>query len=56
MEVRITKCYLVQVLDEEGNELECEYVFGNKEDAIKHSKEMKSSIKYNGGMNDEYDN
>lgn len=55
MEVRITKCYLVQVLDEEGNELECEYVFGNKEDAVRCGKELKSSIKYNGGMNDEHE-
>lgn len=33
MRVEITKCYLVQIKDEEGNELACEYVFGDKEAA-----------------------
>lgn len=27
MEVQVTKCYLVQVLDKDGNELACEYAF-----------------------------
>ena len=27
MEVRVTKCYLVQVLDDEGNEVACDYSF-----------------------------
>lgn len=30
VKVKITKCYLVQVLDEEDNELNSEYVFGDK--------------------------
>lgn len=29
LKIQITKCYLVQVLDEAGNELKCEYSFGN---------------------------
>lgn len=34
LRVQITKCYLVQVLDEEGNELRCEYSFcGTKKEA-----------------------
>ena len=45
MKVRITKCYLVQVLDNEGNELESEYVFGDKEDAKAHGKSLKELIK-----------
>ena len=39
--VEITKCYLVQILDEEGNEIRCEYVFGDKEYAKQRGKEMR---------------
>ena len=28
--VRVTKCYLVQVLDEEDNEVDSEYVFADR--------------------------
>ena len=45
MKVSITKCYLVQVLDDDGNELKCEYVFGNKDEAIKSGKHMKEEVK-----------
>lgn len=32
--VRVTKCYLVQVIDAEGNEVACDYVFAqNKKEA-----------------------
>jgi len=33
--VRVTKCYLVQVIDDEGNEVSCDYDFRsqNKEEA-----------------------
>lgn len=32
--VRVTKCYLVQVLDDEGNEVSCNYTFShNKKEA-----------------------
>lgn len=41
MKVQITKCYLVQVLDDEGNEVACEYVFGDKEDAKQAGKRLK---------------
>lgn len=33
MRAKITKCYLVQVVDDEGKELACEYVFGGKKQA-----------------------
>lgn len=45
MKVQITKCYLVQILDDNGNELEYEYVFGNKKDADKTGKELKKELK-----------
>lgn len=45
MKVRITKCYLVQILDADGNELKNEYVFGDKEDAKAHGKSLKELIK-----------
>ena len=48
MKVQITKCYLVQVLDDEGNEVACEYVFGDKEDAKQTGKRLKEEAKNNG--------
>lgn len=45
MKVRITKCYLVQVLDDEGNQLTSEYVFGDKEDAKATGKALKQELK-----------
>ena len=45
MRVEITKCYLVQVLDEDGNELACEYVFGDKEDAKETGRLLKRICK-----------
>lgn len=47
MKVRVTKCYLVQVLDDDGNEVACEYVFGDKEDAKQVGKKLKEDIKHN---------
>ena len=44
MKVLITKCYLVQVLDDCGNELKCEYVFGNKDEANEVGKRMKEEV------------
>lgn len=41
MRVEITKCYLVQVMDEDGNELACEYVFGDKEEAKDTGRQLK---------------
>lgn len=48
MRVKITKCYLVQVLDDKGNEVSCEYVFGDKEEAKQTGKRLKEEIKDNG--------
>lgn len=45
MRVEITKCYLVQVMDEDGNELACEYVFGDKEDAKETGRMLKRKCK-----------
>lgn len=42
--VRITKCYLVQVLDKDGNEIIGTYVFGDKSDAIEAGKDMQDAI------------
>ena len=41
MKVEITKLYCVRVLDNDGNELDCEYVFGNKEEAKTVGAELK---------------
>lgn len=39
--IQITKCYLVQVLDEDGNEVACDYSFvKNKKEAEKTGKKM----------------
>lgn len=29
MKIRLTKCYLVEIVDSEGNEIESEYVFAS---------------------------
>lgn len=34
---RITKCYLIERIDKEGNELESEYVFGTRKDAEEYA-------------------
>lgn len=48
MKIQITKCYLVQVLDQDDNEVACEYVFGDKEDAKQAGKRLKEEAKDNG--------
>ena len=50
MKVEITKCYLVQIKDAEGNEVACEYVFGDKEDAKETGKRLKEEVKKNGTL------
>lgn len=45
MKVQITKCYLVQIIDNEGNELKNEYVFGDKEIAKETGRLLKDIIK-----------
>lgn len=41
LKTQITKCYLIQVLDDDGNEIECEYVFSDRKEAELRAKEMK---------------
>lgn len=44
--VRVTKCYLVQVLDEDGNEVACDYAFvENKKEAENTGREMIEDIR-----------
>lgn len=39
--IRVDKCYLVQLLDEEGNEIKSEYVFTrSKENALDYAKDI----------------
>lgn len=43
---KVSKCYLVQVLDEEGNEVACEYDFSyNKKEAEQVGKRMVEALK-----------
>lgn len=45
MRVRVTKCYLVQILDDEDNEQACEYVFPDtKKQAEARGKEMQQEL------------
>ena len=45
LKVRISKCYLVQILDEEGNELDLDYVFTDRKGAEHRGKELKEEIR-----------
>ena len=45
MKIEITKLYLVQVLDKDGNELAYEYVVGDKRTALQVGKELKEDLK-----------
>ena len=45
MKVEITKLYLVQVMDKDGNELAYEYVVGDKTDAVAAGKSLKENLK-----------
>lgn len=40
IKVRITRCYLIEIVDKDGNELACEYTFCNREDAKKTGERM----------------
>ena len=45
MKIEVTKCYLVQVKDKDGNEVACDYVFcDNRKDAYKQGRELKKSL------------
>lgn len=53
MDVRVTKCYLVQVVDDEGNEVACEYVFSNtKKEAEDRGYAMRDEIAKEGSYAD----
>ncbi len=43
--VRITKCYLIEVCDKDGKELDSDFFFGNYQDAKLQGEIMKN--KYN---------
>ena len=40
--VQITKCYLVQILDKDGNELACDYSFVSRQGAKELGERMKA--------------
>ena len=52
MKIEITKCYCIQVLDEEGNELAVQYEFCDKETAKEIGRQMKEELKDNGKYNE----
>ena len=56
LKTRITKCYFVQVIDEEGNQLDCDYVFSDKSYAEYVAKQMKKEIVENEKDRDAKDN
>ena len=45
MRIEITKCYLVQILDSDGNELQCEYVCGDRQAAVREGQAMKENLR-----------
>lgn len=44
LSVRVSKCYLVQVLDEDGNELDLDYVFTDRKGAERRGKELMEEL------------
>ena len=47
--VRITKCYLIEICDNDGNELESEYSFMNYQEVKKQAQEMKDDYNRRNG-------
>lgn len=41
MKIRLTKCWLVEVTDDNGKEITYDFSFGNKEDAKKLGEKLK---------------
>ena len=41
VKVQITRCYLIQILDKDGNELDCDYCFLSRDEAKKAGEQMK---------------
>lgn len=53
MDVRVTKCFLVQVVDDGGNEIVAEYVFSNtKKEAQERGYDMRDEIAKEGAYAD----
>lgn len=52
LKVRVSKCYLVQVIDSNGNELDSQYIFGSRNDAERRGTEMKTKIECDLDMKD----
>lgn len=44
MKIRLTKCYLVEIVDSEGNEIESEYVFADRTKSKEYGEEMKKEL------------
>lgn len=44
MKVEVYKCYLVKVVDGDGNEVDSQYIFTDRKDAIRQGKEMKEEV------------
>ena len=44
MKVEVYKCYLVEVVDDDGNVVDSQYIFTDRKDAIRQGKEMKADV------------
>ena len=44
MRVEVYKCYLVEVVDDDGNVVDSQYIFTDRKDAIRQGKEMKEDV------------
>lgn len=44
MKIRLTKCYLVEIVDSEGNEIESEYVFADRTKSKEYGEKMKKGL------------
>lgn len=44
IKIRLTKCYLVEIVDSKGNELESEYVFADRTKSKEYGEKMKEGL------------
>ena len=44
MKIRLTKCYLVEIVDSEDNEIESEYVFADRTKSKEYREKMKEEL------------
>ena len=44
MKIRLTKCYLVEIVDSEGNEIESEDVFADRTKSKEYGEKMKKEL------------